>query len=199
MVMLDTPTYFDSRWTRQEIGRARAKDIQVLRVVWPEHAPSKLTDMSETVYLDADGLAGPDGPLAQSVVDGIVLRLERLRSRAIAARYMSITGKLRADVEKIGGAVESVGAHRSIALRLPDGRRAWAYPIVGVPTAETLHDIADKARRADQRETPILVYDHVGIREAWNTHLKWLDENITAVRAIKVSEAGWALVGLGEA
>jgi len=26
MVMLDTPTYFDSKWTRQEIGRARAKD-----------------------------------------------------------------------------------------------------------------------------------------------------------------------------
>src|SRR5207244_4190805 len=41
MVMLDTPTYFDSKWTRQEIGRARAKEIHVLRVVWPEHQPSK--------------------------------------------------------------------------------------------------------------------------------------------------------------
>ncbi len=41
MVMLDTPTYFESKWTRQEIGRARAKEIHVLRVVWPEHKPSK--------------------------------------------------------------------------------------------------------------------------------------------------------------
>jgi hypothetical protein len=31
MVMLDTPTYFESKWTLQEIGRARAKEIHVLR------------------------------------------------------------------------------------------------------------------------------------------------------------------------
>jgi hypothetical protein len=66
MVMLDTPGYFDSRWTREEIGRARAKDIQVLRVIWPEHTPNKLTDMAETVYLDAGELEGPDGPITHS-------------------------------------------------------------------------------------------------------------------------------------
>jgi hydrogenase maturation factor len=193
MVMLDTPGYFDSRWTRQEIGRARAKDIQVLRVIWPKHTPSKLTDMAETVYLDAAELESPDGPLASAVADNIVLQVERLRSRSIAARYLSITGKLRADVEKIGAAVEAVGAHRAIAVRLLDNRKIWAYPIVGIPTAEILNDVAEKARRADQRELPVLVYDHVGIRDAWSAHLRWLDEQIRAVRAIKVSEAGWAL------
>ena len=193
MVMLDTPGYFDSRWTRQEIGRARAKDIQVLRVIWPEHAPNKLTDMAETVYLGGGELEGPDGPITAPVAEAIVLQVERLRSRSIAARYMSITGKLRADVEKIGASVEGVGAHRAIAVRLLDGRKLWAYPIVGVPTAEILNDVADKARRADQREVPVLVYDHIGIREAWSAHLQWLDGQIRAVRAIKVSEAGWAL------
>ncbi len=193
MVMLDTPGYFDSRWTRQEIGRARAKDIQVLRVIWPEHTPNKLTDMSETIYLRAEDLEGIDGPVKALVAESTVLQVERLRSRSIAARYMSITGKLRADVEKIGASVEGIGAHRAIAVRLLDERRIWAYPIVGVPTAEILNDIADKARRADQREVPVLVYDHVGIRDTWNSHLKWLDDQIRAVRAIKVSEAGWAL------
>lgn len=193
MVMLDTPGYFDSRWTRQEIGRARAKEIQVLRVIWPEHTPSKLMDLAETVYLDNAELEGPDGPMVAPTADSIILRVERLRSRSIAARYTSITGKLRADVEKIGASVEGVGAHRAIAVRLLDDRKIWAYPIVGVPTAEILHDVAEKARRADQGETPILVYDHIGIRDAWSAHLRWLDEHIQAVRAIKVSEAGWAL------
>lgn len=193
MVMLDTPGYFDSRWTRQEIGRARAKDIQVLRVIWPEHEPSKLTDMAETVYLDPAELTGADGPIIDPVAEAIVLRVERLRSRSIAARYMSITGKFRADVEKIGAAVEGIGAHRAIAVRLLSDRKVWAYPIVGVPTAEVLNDVAKKARHADQGETPVLVYDHVGIRDAWSAHLQWLDEQIRAVRAIKVSEAGWAL------
>ncbi|MCX5512845.1 toll/interleukin-1 receptor domain-containing protein [Kaistia algarum] len=193
MVMLDTPGYFDSRWTRQEIGRARAKDIQVLRVIWPEHVPSKLTDMAETVYLDPAELTASDGPIADQTVESIVLRVERLRSRSIAARFMSITGKLRADVEKIGASIEGVGAHRAIAVRLIGDRKVWAYPIVGVPTAEILNDVAEKARRAEQGEVPVLVYDHVGIRDAWSAHLRWLDEQILSVRAIKVSEAGWAL------
>ncbi|MBB3999083.1 toll/interleukin-1 receptor domain-containing protein [Aureimonas pseudogalii] len=193
MVMLDTPGYFDSKWTRQELGRARATDIQVLRVVWPAHVPNKLTDMAETIYLDGNELEGPEGPIVDEVADGIVLEVERLRSRSIAARYMAITGKLRADAEKIGAIVGGIGAHRAIALDLPDGKKVWAYPVVGVPTAEILNDIAEKSRRADQREIPVLVYDHVGIREAWGAHLKWLDENIRAVRAIKVSEAGWTL------
>ena len=193
MVMLDTPSYFDSRWTRQEIGRARAKEIQVLRVIWPEHTPNKLTDLAETIYLEPTELEGPDGPLVAATADTIALEVERLRSRSIASRYMSITGKLRADVEKIGASVEGVGAHRAIAIRLLDDQKIWAYPIVGIPTAEILNDVADKALRAAQQEIPVLVYDHIGIRDTWNSHLRWLGEHIRAVRAIKVSEAGWAL------
>jgi hypothetical protein len=165
----------------------------VLRVIWPAHTASKLTDLSETIYLEPSGLLGPDGPIVANIADEIVLRVERLRSRSIAARYMSITGKLRADVEKIGGMVEAIGAHRAIAVRLLDDRVIWAYPTVGVPSAEILNDIANKARRANQREVPILVYDHVGIRDTWDAHLRWLGEHIRAVRAIKVSEAGWIL------
>ena len=193
MVMLDTPTYFDSKWTRQEIGRARAKEIHVLRVVWPEHRPSKFTDLAETIYLDRTELSGGDGPIVENVANQIVLAVESLRSRSIASRYMSITGRLRAEVEKIGAAFEGIGAHRAISVRLLDGRKIWAYPVVGVPTAELLNDVAEKAKRADQRETPILVYDHIGIRTQWTAHLKWLDDNISTVRALRVFEAGWAL------
>jgi hypothetical protein len=198
MVMLDTPTYFESKWTRHEIGRARAKEIHVLRVVWPEHTPNKLTDMAETVYLAAADLLGSDGPIAAQTADRIVLAIERLRSRSIASRYMSITGRLRADVERIGASITGIGAHRAISVELLDGRQIWAYPVVGIPTAELLNDVSDKARRAEQRETPILVYDHVGISEAWVAHLKWLDENIKVVRAIRASEAGWALAAWEE-
>lgn len=195
MVMLDTPTYFESKWTRQEIGRARAKEIHVLRVVWPEHKPSKLMDLAETIYLDRTQLNGADGPIVNKTADDIVLAVESVRSRSIASRYMSITGRLRAEVEKIGAAVEGIGAHRAISVRLLDDRKIWAYPVVGVPTAELLNDVANKAKRADQRETPVLVYDHIGIRDQWTAHLKWLDDNITAVRALKVLEAGWILAG----
>lgn len=193
LVMLDTPTYFESRWTREEIGRARAKEIHVLRVVWPDHEPNKMTDLSETIYLEKDDLEKDSGPIISEKIDEIVLKVESVRSRSIAARYMSITGRLRADVERIGASFEGIGAHRAIAIKLIDDRTIWAYPVVGVPTAETLHDIATKARVADQREVPVLVYDDIGIRETWSEHLQWLEDNIQAVRGLKITQAGWML------
>jgi hypothetical protein len=197
LVMLDTPTYFNSKWTRSELGRARAKEIHVLRVVWPDHTSNKQLDFGETVYLAAADLAGPDGPILDATADRIVLDVERLRSRSIASRYMSITGKLRADVERIGASIAGIGSHRAIAIKLVDEQRVWAYPVVGIPTAELLNDIADKAKRAEQENPPILVYDHVGISKAWEGHLQWLDDHIKAVKAVKAAEAGWALAGWG--
>jgi hypothetical protein len=196
LVMLDTPTYFASKWTRSELGRARAKEIHVLRVVWPDHTSTSQLDFGETVYLAPSDLAGPNGPILDPIADRIVLDVERIRSRSIASRYISITGKLRADVERIGASIV-VGSHRAIAVKLVDEQRVWAYPVVGIPTAELLNDIADKAKRAEQQNPPILVYDHVGISKAWQNHLQWLDEHIKAVKAIKAAEAGWALAGWG--
>lgn len=57
MIMLETPTYFDSKWTRQEIGRALAKGIHVLRIVWPEHEPNRLTGLAKTIYLEVGDLS----------------------------------------------------------------------------------------------------------------------------------------------
>ena len=133
MIMLDTPTYFSRRWTKQEIGRARAKDIHVLRIVWPGFTPNQFTALSETIYLECADLTGNDGPIVAATADWIVLRVERLRSRSIASRYMSLTGKLRAEVERIGGAIDGIAPHRAIAINLPDGEKLWAYPVVGIP------------------------------------------------------------------
>jgi hypothetical protein len=193
VLMLDTPTYFASKWTRQELGRARAKEIHVLRIVWPEHTPNRQTEMAETVYLNASDLTGHDGPIIERIANQIVLSVERLRSKSIASRYMAITGRLRADIDRIGASVAGIGSHRAIAIELEDQRHVWAYPVVGIPTAELFNDVAERARRADQRDVPILVYDHIGISDAWINHLKWLDDNIRTVRAIKSSELSWQL------
>ena len=193
MVMLETPNYFDSKWTRHEIARALAKEIHVLRIVWPEHKPSKLTELAKTIYLRADDLTAVDGPIVSHRAEETTLCVERLRSRSIASRYMSITGRLRADIQRFGATVEGVGAHHAITIRLPDDRRIWAYPVVGIPTAEILNDIAVKSSTSRVGGKPVLVYDHIGIRDAWTTHLNWLSENITTVNTIKVAEAAWSL------
>lgn len=193
MVMLDTPTYFESKWTKQEIGRARAKQIHVLRVIWPDVETNRMADLAETIYLEPHELEGKDGPLSEPTIQQIVEHVENIRSRSVASRYLSIAGKFRSEVELIGASVEGIGAHRAIRVRLTDGTALLAYPIVGIPTAETLNDVAMKAAFATDNPAPILVYDHVGIRDLWVAHLKWLDEEIKSVRAIKVHEVAWDL------
>lgn len=193
LVMLDTPSYFDSRWTREEFGRAGAKGIHVLRVIWPDHTPTRVTDLAESIHLQAAELEEPAGPIVNSTAERIVLAVEKLRSRSLASRHLSMVGRLRAEVEAIGGAVIGVGAHRALKLDLPGDREAWAYPVIGVPTAELLHDVAEKARRAGHGGPPFLVYDALGIRRQWTQHLEWLQANITSVRWVKIAEAGWTL------
>lgn len=192
LIMLDTPTYYESKWTRHELGRARAKEIHVFRIVWPEHKSDRQLSLSETVHLDRNDLTA-DGSIVLERAEEIALGVERLRSRSVAARFMSMTGRFRAAVEQVGGTIEGIGAHRAISVRLEEGEMIWAYPVIGIPTAETLHDIASKAIKAAQQGVPVLVYDDIGIRDTWIDHLQWLDDNIRSVRSIKMNKAAWTL------
>lgn len=193
VIMLDTANYFESKWTVQEFGRALAKGIHILRLVWPGHRPSRHLSVGDVVFLDAASFTRKKR-LTSVVADDVALKTEEVRSRSIATRHMSIAGRLQSEVTRIGGTFDGIGAHRSMALSLPSGRRVWAYPAVGIPSAELLNDVHAKATRAKQDGLPILIYDHVGIRDVWRNHLQWLDEQIGVVRALKVMDAGWELV-----
>ncbi|MDY4283708.1 toll/interleukin-1 receptor domain-containing protein [Xanthomonas sp. LF06-19] len=194
MIMLDTETYFERKWTRQELGRARATGIHILQVVWPNHRRNAQTDLAETIYLEASELTAADGPIVEPTVKQIIAATENLRSRSVAARMMSIVGKLRVEAQAIRAQVGGIGAHRAVSIVLPHGRRVFAYPVVGVPTADMLNDVANKAQGSGQGSDALLVYDHLGIRPAWLEHLRWLDDNIHVVRAIRAREAAWALM-----
>ena len=192
-VMLDTKDYFGSKWTAQELGRSQALGIQILRVVWPDHNGSRHLSLSDTVTLRHADFDGSDR-LRPDLLAVIAKRAEALRSRSIATRHLDLVGRLKTEVVRIGGQFEGIGAYRSVSLTLPGGRALEAYPMVGVPTAEMLNDIQQKAGKAGHGRFPCLVYNHIGIRPAWIEHLRWLDTQITSVRTLKVSDAGWELV-----
>jgi len=192
-VMLDTKDYFGSKWTAQELGRSQALGIQILMLVWPDHSGSRHLSLSDTVTLrDAD--LDASNRLQPNLLANIAKRAEVLRSRSIATRHLDLVGRLKSEVTRIGGQFEGIGAYRSVSLTLPGGRQLEAYPMVGVPTAEMLNDIQDKAGKAGHGRFPCLVYNHIGIRPAWIEHLRWLDAQISSVRTLKVSDAGWELV-----
>lgn len=196
VVMLDTPDYFGSRWTAAEIGRALAKKIAVLGVVWPNHTPQRVTQLREPIFLADGELLGPTGPLAADAVKKICLSVESLRSRSIAIRYAAIAGQLTSAASELGGTIEAIGIHRSMRLKLADGRTLDLFPAVGVPTAELFNSAADHRERLSRQANttrPVLVYDNVGLHKDWQKHLDWLDKNLKVVRGLQVNLAAWQL------
>jgi hypothetical protein len=187
LVMLDTPGYFDSRWTSSEFGRALAKGIRVLRVGWPKHAPSPRIATASRLDLKVSDVNVATGRIRDSAVARICVELERVRSQSIAVRGTNLTTRLRNSLDTIGGSVSGVGLCRAIFAKLADGRALTVYPVVGVPTSTALHDATTGSPNGDVA----VLFDHIGLHPTWLSHLEWLGKHIRTARWVKASEASW--------
>ncbi|HHH9302125.1 TPA: toll/interleukin-1 receptor domain-containing protein [Pseudomonas aeruginosa] len=187
LLMLDTPGYFESRWTSAEFGRALAKGISVLRVGWPDATPSARTATASRAELLPEEVDQATGHIAEEAVERICLQLEEVRSQSHAVRSVNLVSNIRNAVQTIGGQVIGVGTNKAVHIQLPDGRNVVVYPTVGVPTSTTLHDASSNS--PDQ--SVAVVYDHVGLHPRWLGHLDWLGQHIHSARWVKASEAGW--------
>jgi TIR domain len=191
LIMLDTPGYFESRWTTAEYGRALAKGISVLRVGWPSVNPSPRTATASRIDLAATEVNGATGELSLAALDRIAIQLEFVRAQSHAVRSLNLFSKLQTAAECIHGRVAGVGPHNAVHLVLPDGKNIVVYPAGGVPTALNLNEAADRALG----QPAAVVYDHIGLHEKWLEHLTWLGKNIHAARWVKATEAAWTFAG----
>lgn len=187
LVMLDTSTYFESRWTSAEFGRALAKGVSVLRIGWPDCTPSERTKTANKIELFQEEIDADTGKLADDVVARICLMLEAVRVESHAVRNVNLVSNLRNAIEQINGRLIGVGAHNGVQIQLADGRDVVVYPTVGVPTSTTLHDASGNS----PGQSVAVIYDHVGIHPRWLAHLDWLGGHIRPVRCVKASEAAW--------
>jgi len=187
LLMLDTPGYFDSRWTSAEFGRALAKGICVLRVGWPDCTPSSRTATASRAELLPEEVDPKSGRITTEALERICLQIEEVRSQSHAVRFVNLVSNLRNAIETIGGEVTGVGINKSIYLQLPDGKRLIVYPVIGVPTSTTLHD----ASIFSPHQLAAVVYDHIGLHPKWLNHLDWLGQHIHSARWVKASEASW--------
>ncbi len=187
LLMLDTPTYFESRWTNAEFGRALAKGISILAIGWPGVTASPRAATARRVSLKHSDLTKHGRTIARSALDRIVAELEIVRSESIAVRRLNLVSKLTSGIERLGGKVDGIGTGSAVHLRLVDGKRLVAFPAVGVPTAETLHE----ARLATTVDDVAVIYDPIGISTEWAEHLTWLGSHIAVPRWVKVTDAAW--------
>lgn len=190
LVMLDTQTYFSSRWTETEFARAQAKSIPILQILWPNLTPSPRTGTADRINLIDSEVDTATGRLVDDAVMRVCMQLEVARSRGVAIRSLSLISRIEAEVKRIGGAITGVGPHRAVYIRLTDDRDVFAYPTLGVPTSNSLHEATMRHRSGD---SVAVVYDHVGLHEQCLSHIKWLGEHIRVARWVGAEEIAWQL------
>lgn len=157
LLMLDTPTYFERRWTNVEFGRALAKGVSVLRVNWPACTPSSRTLASSRIQLAGDDLDLDSRQLKEGALQQICIKLEEVRSQSYAVRFVNLRSKLRIAVEASGGKLIGMGAHQMAYVQLANGTPLRVKLTLGVP-AFNMGEIT---------QSDALLYDPVGLHPAW--------------------------------
>jgi len=191
LIMLDTPGYFESRWTAAEYGRALAKGISVLRVGWPGVNASPRASTASRFDLTAGDVDAATGQLADAAIKRICTQLEFVRGESHAVRRLNLFSKIRQAVECIEGSVAGVGVHNAVYITLRGEKQFVVFPSVGVPTSVTLNDAINHAAG----RSAAVAYDHIGLDKKWIEHLEWLGQNIQSARWVRATEAAWTFAG----
>lgn len=188
MLMLDTVSYFQSRWTTEEFGQANLKKASILRIGYPGVVRDKNLSVTSTLDLSETDFEA-DGTMTNAAIDRLADGVERLRSKSVAVRQSCLVGSFRSAVEQLNGKLGEPGQMRRVQASFPNGRALNVYPIVGVPTSDIINKIVDDA---DGNECALL-YDHVGILQSWQAHLEWLGERVDRFHWIKSDSSYQAL------
>jgi hypothetical protein len=188
VVVLDTPNFFESRWTEAEVARANTTSIQLLQVLWPGRSAVPAAALSTFFPLSSADFGpiqiGDDAELAQATVQRIATTVEGLRSRALADRHRYLVNAFCDHARDLGLSTE-LQPTRHILLRGKKGS-ILVIPLVGVPSALRMHEIHDEVG-ADKHAVIWVVYDSRGLLEEAILHLEWLNVRLP-LKALKVTD-----------
>jgi hypothetical protein len=194
VVLLDTPEFLESQWTTEELAKASAMGIGILQLIWPRTKRARTTDLALPHYLTPldfvpAGSTGSQARLAFVTEQKVATEVESLRARCLQARYQALVRSF-CEAARQAGVEAKVQPERFILTQKGAGDRVAVIPAIGVPTALQVQEIADlfdPAKRKDVARSWLL-YDHVGIRDRWIAHLRWLDSYLP-VKTFRASES----------
>ncbi|MNH75816.1 hypothetical protein D3C73_280690 [compost metagenome] len=171
MIYLDTPTYFESRWTTLEFGRAMFRGIPILRAGWPDVDLDDRSQITLDLLLKKDDFL-PDGvSLTKECLALICRSAEDLRAEGVATRYHQLMDAFGSSLKRAHATIEGYSLRRSLTVKPKRGEPIYVYPALGVPTTYTLHEAT-----LDNHPAPVaVVYDNLGIEEKrWKSHMDWI-------------------------
>lgn len=188
VVLLDTPHFFESRWTQEELTRANATSVQVLHLLWPGRTASSDAALNSFLSLENCDFSGPDvgdeAQLVSGTVEKIAVEVESLRARALAARHRFLIDAFCDEARRLGVDVD-VQPTRHVVFRGRENE-GFVMPLVGVPSAQRLHEVYRALTEGGA--TPNVfwaLYDNRGLLRTTIDHLDWLNISLP-LKAVSV-------------
>jgi len=190
LLFLDTPSYFESRWTSAEFGKAQWRGVAVLRAAWPGVALDPRAQLATTHSLENSSFVTGTKLLTEAAVSALCNEVERLRTISVTSRYQQLVSTLADSVRRGGGRIEGTSLRRSLIVSTPMRQKIAVYPTLGVPTTYTLHEAT-----LDGHPSPVAVlYEEAEVEEReWHAHMKWIAQYLKqAVRLVDSYRSGSA-------
>lgn len=194
VVLLNTPGFLNSQWTKEELAKANAMQVGILQLIWPTHNVERTAALSIPMQLTATDFGNGKFTDAKSYLTDIIIakiveQAESLRARSLAARQDNIVSEFIAAANKLGVTV-NLHPEKIITTTKSSGKEYVVIPTIGVPQAFRYNQSEDVVKKLKFTSTPdiYLLYDHINIRNKWLTHLDWLDKHLP-VKTIKITDA----------
>lgn len=196
LIMLNSPDFFTSSWTTEEIEKASIMSIGIVQILWPQVTFERQTELSFPVMLkNSDFVSGKvltkDSLLTDVMIKKIVEQVESVRARTLASRRSNIINEFMREAGQQNKQA-CVQPENYIVLK---GQQQTVgdilIPAVGVPQSITYDYSRKLYSRLPDTQRPrylYLLYDHRCIKQKWLEYLSWLDLNLP-IKTVRIVEA----------
>ena len=183
IIMLNTTGFMASRWCKEELAEASAKQIGIIQLVWPNHQLENISHICEPILLNQNNfikgnyLCKNSSRLNDEILKKIVSETESLRARNLAARQDNLITEFTNIAKKHGKSI-NLQPERFLTEDLEGNKRRIFIPTIGIPQSINCNQSEELKQEINEYdiESIHLIFDDIRIREKWLNHLEWLNK-----------------------
>lgn len=166
LILLESKTFFDSKWTKEEFNVANNLKVEILCIKWPDVSIPRDKEFSDTFSLTKNDI-NTNGTIKIYKLEEIIKIINSLSARYYEARRQNIVGNFLKDVQN-AGVKYIINYDGSISIEGLDG---LVIPLIGIPQSWDYY----KADTKEHSGKLFLLYDNQCVLDSWMDHLKWIE------------------------
>ena len=192
LIQLNTNSFMDSEWCKEEITIANMHQIGILQINWPGIKGGSSNDLCfKKNLLNIDfrrkKYKKNKSLLNKKVLEEITEKVESIRARNLAARYDNLKGEFIKEARRCGRNIISESCY--LVEKINNDKYLYYIPTIGVPQSIDCHEssIMLEGLVNGKVDELYLIYDDLSVLSRWIEHLDWMN-NFLLVKTIKKQE-----------